>query len=175
MELARVRHPLVDQDETRPILVKNLAERIAGAGRALVVPGDARVRGSLPQLPGELAPQGADDRAVGLGGGIARRNLVADQNHPLRHRQAFRARFAQHGVDADQLARWRAGEQVVQGKHRMRLAAAEVGLQLHDRVAAPPAEPAHRTNQHRPEAFGEVGAAEELDRVPILCGAFAKM
>ena len=141
----------------------------------LVVPGDARIGGGTPQLPGKLAPQGTDDRTVGLGSGIARGNLVADQNHALRHWKAFRIRFAQHGVDADQLTRRRAREQVVQGKHRMRLAAAEVGLQLHDRVAAPPAEPAHRANQHRSEAFGEVGAPEELDRVPILCGALAKM
>ena len=67
-----------------------------------------------------------------------------------------------------------AGEQVVQRQHRVGLAAAEVGLQLHHRVAAPPAEPLHGADQHLPQARGQVGATEKLRRVAILVGSLAE-
>jgi len=47
-------------------------------------------------------------------------------------------------------------------------AAAEFGLELHDRVAAPAGQAPHRADQHSLEALGEIGAAEELDRVLVL-------
>ena len=68
-----------------------------------------------------------------------------------------------------------AGEQVVKRQHRVRLAAAEVGLELHHRVAALAGEALHRAYQHPFQALGEIGAAEELDRVPVLVGALAEM
>ena len=58
-----------------------------------------------------------------------------------------------------------AGEQVIERQHRVRLAAAEVGLQLDHRVAALAGEAPHRADQQPLQALGEVGAAEELDRV----------
>ena len=67
------------------------------------------------------------------------------------------------------------GEQVVERQHRVRLAAAEVGLELHDRVAALAGEAPHRADQHPLEALGEVGAAEELDRVPVLVRPLAEV
>ena len=87
----------------------------------------------------------------------------------------FDARLLQHGVDAQQLARGRAGEQVIERQHRVRLAAAEVGLELHDRVAALPGEALHRADEQALEALGEVGAAEELDWVAVLVRALAEV
>ena len=42
----------------------------------------------------------------------------------------------------------RTGEEVVERQHRVRLAAAEVGLELHDRIAALAGEALHRADQH---------------------------
>ena len=57
----------------------------------------------------------------------------------------------------------------------MRLAAAEIGLQLNDGIAALAGQAAHRPDQHSLQAFGQVGAAEELDRIPVFSRAFAQM
>jgi hypothetical protein len=57
----------------------------------------------------------------------------------------------------------------------VRLAAAEVGLQLHHRVAAAGGQALHRADQHPLQAFGQVGAAEELHRVPVFVAALAQM
>ena len=61
---------------------------------------------------------------------------------------------------------------MVEREHRVRLAAAEVGLQLHDRVSAAAAEALHGAGEHPLEALGQVGAAEELDRVAVLGAPF---
>ena len=55
VELARVGHPFVDQDQRRPILVEQFAQRLARAGRRARRPPDAR-RKAFPtaELPGEL-------------------------------------------------------------------------------------------------------------------------
>ena len=83
VELARIGDPLVDQDQARPILVEQLAQHVAGAGRLLIVGLDARERLLAAKLPGQLAPERAHDGAVGLGDGIAGRDLVADQHDAL--------------------------------------------------------------------------------------------
>ncbi len=57
----------------------------------------------------------------------------------------------------------------------MRLAAAEVGLELDDRVAAAIGEALDAANEESAQAFGEEGASEELGRVAVLVGAFAKV
>ena len=67
---------------------------------------------------------------------IAGRDLVADQDDASRLRQLLDLGFLHHRIDADQLTRSGAGEQMIQRQHRVRLAAAEVGLELHDRIAA---------------------------------------
>ena len=64
---------------------------------------------------------------------------------------------------------------MIERQHRVRLAAAEVGLELHHRVAALAGEALHRADQHPLQALGEIGAAEELDRVPVLVRALAQM
>ena len=68
-----------------------------------------------------------------------------------------------------------AREQVVERQHRVRLAAAEVGLELHDRVAALAGEAPHRADQHPLQALGEIGAAEELDGVLVLVRPLAEV
>ena len=68
-----------------------------------------------------------------------------------------------------------AGEQVVERQHRVRLAAAEVGLELHHRVAALAARCAARADEQALQALGEVGAAEELGRLLVLVRALAQM
>ena len=67
------------------------------------------------------------------------------------------------------------GKQVIEGQHGMGLAAAEIGLQLHDGIAALAGQAAHRPDQHPLQAFGQVGTAEELDRIPVFSRAFAQM
>ena len=144
VELARVGHPLVDQDQARPVLVEQLAQHVAGARRLLVVGLDAGERLLAAELPGQLAPQRAHHRAVGLGDGIAGRDLVAHQHHALAPSAASStpASASTASTPASSLGR-DAGEQVVERQHRVRLAAAEVGLELHHRVAALAREPLH--------------------------------
>ena len=64
---------------------------------------------------------------------------------------------------------------MIQRQHRVRLAAAEIGLQLHDRIAAPDGQPAHGADQHLLQAGGQVGTAEELHRVAVFVRAFAQV
>ena len=175
MELARVGHPLVDQDQARPVLLEQLAQHVARVRGLLVVGLDAREGLLAAELPGQLAPQRAHHRAVRLGDGIAGRDLVPHQHHALRLGQALHARVGQHRVHASQLARVRPGEQVVERQHRVGLAAAEVGLELHHRVAALARDALHAAHEQALQALGEVGAAEELLRLLVLVRAFAQM
>ena len=63
---------------------------------------------------------------------------------------------------------------MVQRQHRVSLAAAEVGLQLHHRVASASGETLHGADQHLPQAGGQIGAAKELRRVAILVRSLAE-
>src|SRR3990172_1486292 len=64
---------------------------------------------------------------------------------------------------------------MVERQHRVRLSATEVGLELHHRVAALSREPLHRTDEELLQALGEIGTAEELGRLLVLVGTFAKV
>ena len=61
------------------------------------------------------------------------------------------------GVDAGEVARLRSREQVVEGEHRVGLAASEVGLELDHRVAALAVQAPYGAGQHALEAVGQVG------------------
>ena len=175
VELARVGDPLVDQDQTRSVLDEKLAQPVAGAGGMLVVSGHARERLGSAELPRQLAPEGLYHGAVGLGNRIAGRDAVADQ-HDTTHRGQFGgAGVLQHLVDAGQTGRAHSGEQVEERQHRVGLATAEVGLELHDRVAARSRQPLHGAGQQPPQAVGEEGAAEELHRVAVLVRSFIQV
>ena len=168
VELAGIGDPFVDQDQARPVLVHQLAQDVAGAGRLFVVGRDALEGPLAAKLPGEFAPQRAHDGAVGFDAGIARRNLVADQHDALdAGGKLRRLGFLQDGFDAQQFARRGAGEQVIERQHRVGLAAAEIRLQLHDRVAALAGQATHGPRQQLPEALGQIGAAEELGRLAV--------
>jgi hypothetical protein len=63
---------------------------------------------------------------------------------------------------------------MVQGEHRVGLAAAEVGLQLDHRVAARLAgQASERALEQAGQALGQIGAAEELDRIAVFLGRVA--
>jgi len=57
----------------------------------------------------------------------------------------------------------------------VRLAAAEVGLQLHHRVAVVARDAPQRTGEQPAQALGQVGAAEELLGLAVLVCALAQM
>ena len=58
--------------------------------------------------------------------------------------------------------------QVIDGQHGVRLAAAERGLQLDDRLAALAAQPLGDLREQQPHAFGDEGPLEERGRVLVL-------
>jgi hypothetical protein len=62
-----------------------------------------------------------------------------------------------------------------EGQHRVRFAAAEVGLQLHDRVAPLTGQPQNGVGQKLPQALGEVGAPGKLHWVAVLVAALAEI
>ena len=64
---------------------------------------------------------------------------------------------------------------MVERQHRVRLAAAEIRLELHHRVAAFAGEALHATHEEALQALGEIRAAEELGGLPILVRAFAEV
>ena len=175
MKLARVGDPFIDQDQAGAVFLEQFAQRIAGAGGLVVVGRDARIGGPAPQLPGQFAPQRAHHRAVALAHRIAGRDLVADQHDAARGGQLCDLGLLQDAVDAREFQRIDAGEQVVQGQHRVGFAAAEVGLKLHHRIAALVAEAAGRPDQQPLQTFGEVGAPEKLHRVAVLVRALAEV
>lgn len=55
------------------------------------------------------------------------------------------------------------GEETVRGQHEVGLAAAEVGLESHYRVAVIPGKPLQGIDKQPPQAAGQVCAAEESD------------
>ena len=175
VKLARIGDPFIDEDQAGAVFLEQLAQRVAGTGGLVVVGGDTRIGGLAPQLPGQLAPQRAHHRAVALGYRIAGRDLVADQHDAAHGGQFFGLCFLQDGIDAGKFERIDAREQVVQGQHRVSLAAAEVGLKLHHRIAAPAGKAMHGPEQQPPQAFGEVGAPKKLHRVAVLVRALAEV
>ena len=78
-------------------------------------------------------------------------------------------------VDTVQLAGLGAGKEVIEGEHGVGLAAAEVGLQLHDGFAALAVQALQSICQQAAQTLGEVGAAEEFGRVAVFGGALAEM
>ena len=128
VELARIGDPLVDQDQARTEVDEELPQRVAGARRALVVRGEPGIGFPAAQLPGELAPQRPHDGAAVLRHRVAGRDAVAHQHDALHRRQLRHAGVPHQRVDARQLRRGDARAQVIEGEHRVGLAAAEVGL-----------------------------------------------
>ncbi len=61
---------------------------------------------------------------------------------------------------------------MVQGEHRVRLTAAEVRLQLNDRIALLTGESLDGANEHLLQTVREVSSAEELFWFPVLVRSF---
>ena len=183
MELAGVGDILVDEDQGGAVVCQQLAEGVAGVGGVLVVGAHAleggarlaRAAGGMAELPGKLAPQRAHLGAVGLGDWVAGRDAVADEDDAVDAWEFVHFRRLHDVIDAVQLAGLRAGKEVVEGEHGVRLAAAEVGLQLDDGLAALAIQAQQSICQQASQTLGQVGAAEELGRVAVFGGTLAEM
>ena len=175
MQLASVGHPLVDEDQAVAVFIEEFQQCIAWTRRLFVVGRDARERLLATQLPRQLAPKCSYDRAIRFGDRVPRGNLVPHQHDPARRRQLLGLRFLQHGGDPVQLSGGRPGEQVIQRQHGVGLTAAEVRLELNDRVSASAREAADGPHQQPLQAFRQIRAPEELDGVSILVCAFTQM
>ncbi len=57
---------------------------------------------------------------------------------------------------------------MVEGQHRVRLATAEVGLELNHRVPTTGSKPPYSADQHCLQALGQIGPAEEFHWIPVL-------
>ena len=169
-EAARVGDPLVDQDHRRGVGAEQLVKRLPGRGAVGVRGRDHRERRLAAELPRELAPDRVDLRPVGLHR-ARRRDVVADERDaPDAPGQLAEGRVGEHVLDVLRVvAERRAGSQVPQREHRVRLAAAEVRLQVDDRRGVLVARQApHRPIDEVAQTLGEVGAREELDRLGVV-------
>jgi hypothetical protein len=120
------------------------------------------------QLPGQIAPQRAHHLPIALDGLVGRR-LDAVEHRDASARQFRDLRRVQDGRDALQVAgRHLALGQVIDRKHRVRLAATERGLQLDDRVAALARQALDHRVEQQAHALGDEGALEEQLRVLVL-------
>src|SRR5262249_33229057 len=147
VKLPGVGDPLIDQYKARTVLVEQLTELVAGAGRPLVVRLNLRECFLAAELPRKLAPQRSNHRAVCLRDGIPRRDLVADKHDTLRRREFVYPRIREQGMDAQQVTGGYAGEEVVQREHRMRFPAAEIRLKLDDGIPLLTGQPLNRTDE----------------------------
>ena len=173
VELTRVGDPLVDEHQAGRVAPEQIFQRRAGAGRGAVSVSHQRIALHPAELPGKLAPQRADLGAVVLLVYLAGSDLGAYQHRAVRGGQRLDARALHELTDAGQLRRRRPREQVVERQQRVRLATAEVSLQIDDRHAALAGHALNRLAKQQGEALGEEGAAEELGRLPVLVNAAA--
>ena len=168
VELARVGDPLVDEDEAGAVLLEELLQGRARVGASTVGIGDKRVAFCPAELPGQLAPERVDLDPVAPGVDGARPDLGADEHGAIRLRQRADPRILEQLIDAEQILCRRTSGDVVEREQGVRLAAAEVGLQVDDRIAAVAVEAFDRLGQQLAQALSDEGAAEELGRVLIL-------
>ncbi len=172
--VARVGHPLVDEHEARRVLLEQRRQHLRARARALGVGiRDELVALGLAELPRHLAPQRPNLGAVGLLRDLADGQVRTHEHGAVRLRGAFDFRGAQDRLQAGELRGRRAAEQVVEGEHRVRLAAAEVGLKLDHRIAALPHQPQQRSGEKLAQPVGDERAPEELRRVGVLGAADA--
>src|SRR5262249_3662716 len=78
-------------------------------------------------------------------------------------------------LDTGKLSGRRPRKQVIQRKHRMCLAAAEVGLQFHHRIAASAAKTVQCLREQPAKAFGNKRPPERLVWVLVLVRAFLEV
>ena len=151
VELAGVGDPLVDQDEARGVRFEELDERRARTRPSSVGFGNGVIGIPATELPCELAPDRVDLRAIRFLVDLTGASIWPDQHRTLGLDRP-NAHLLEDRLHARKLRRRRATRQVVERDQRVRLAAAEVGLQLDDRIAALAAQPASAltSNSRRP-------------------------
>ena len=137
--LAEIGHPFVDQDEAGRAVPEDVLEKM-GAGRdSLGVVLGNRVEGRRSaQLPGHLAPGRADLPTALAGDRILRTARGADNDRAFDSRRHGYAVFREKLIESRQVLRRCASRHVVERKHGVGFAAAEVGLKLHYGVTARP-------------------------------------
>ena len=137
---------------------------------ALVRLPKALISGRSTELPGELAPERAHLNAV-IDAWLRGREGGSDKDYALDGRDLGYPRLRQDRLDAGEFRRVCAGHEVVEREHRVRLAAAEVGLEIDDRLALRFAREALEcyTEKVR-ETGGQEGAFEEGAGIEILGG-----
>ena len=168
VQLAEERHPLVHQHDAGRVAGEQRRQHPrTGAHPAPVRTGDHPVALGPPELPRQLAPERAGDGPVVLPVRLARRELRPHQHRAAARRRAADPGFRQQRIHPRQPVRFRRAEQVVEREHRVRLAAAEVRLQLDHRVAAGSREPPHRAFQQPLQPLGQEGPPEELHRIAV--------
>src|SRR5690606_39795016 len=69
--------------------------------------------------------------------------------------------LSKHCVNAGEFPGRRAAEQVVEREHRVSLAAAEIGLELHDRITALTGQALYAADQKAFQALRQKGRSEE--------------
>src|SRR5262249_22779990 len=154
---------------------EKLPQHVSRARRLLVVSSDPTECLLSTELPSKLAPERPYHRAVRLHRRIARRNLVADEHDPLHLRQAFGARLGHHSIRAGPIDHRCPGKEVIEGEHRVRLAASEVRLELDNRIAAFAADSPDGTDQKAFQTLREVRPPEELLRVAVFGASLTDM
>ena len=167
VQFARVGDPLVDEDHGGPVLFEERPETVAGVGAGPVRLGDVRVSLLARELPRQHAPEGVAFGSVGHEVGRAGLESVADQRHALD--ALGNGEVSQEVLDVLWVLRdGRARGEVPHGEHGVGLAAAECGLQVDDGArSGVAAQAAGGPDQQVSESFGEVGALEEGDGLPV--------
>ena len=169
VDLAEIGDPLVDEDEAGRVFPEDAFEDVRPRRDATGVVLGNQVEGiRAAQLPRQLTPCGADPAPTLRADHVLRATRRADHHRPAHPRRHRRAVFGQELVEARQVSRRRPSRHVVEGEHGVGLAAAEVGLKLHHRIAPRAGEPAGGTDEERAQAVGQVGASEELPGITVL-------
>ena len=173
-QLPREGDEFVEQDHARPRQLQDLDHQLGarvGSGRFRL--GDDFQTAIAGEPPGDITP-----KRVNLG------TILHDERHvgPLRgtneHGHLRPLPAAQPGALEQRPntfeTLWFGGlGQVIDGKHRMRLAAAERCLQTDDRITALAREALQTARQHAPQPFGQERDAEEILRRAIILGRVA--
>ena len=113
----------------------------AGGHPLLVAASDEAIALGTAELIGELAPEGVHDGAIGIGGGLRGAEGGAHQYGAGGPGNGGDAHLTAHLIEARQAGQGLTGAEVVQGQHRVGLAATEVGLQLDHRLPTLAVEP----------------------------------
>ena len=145
----------------------------AGGHPLLVAAGDQGIALGSTELVGQLTPEGVDDGAIGIGGGLGGAEGGAHQHGAGGPGNGGDAHLAAHLIEAGQAGQGLAGAEVIEGQHGVGLAATEVGLQLDHRFTALAVEPFEGEAQQGPHAGGNEGTAVELGGVGVLLAADA--